>query len=78
MEFYGLSEEDARRFPEILRILGIMFLDIIPVPTNYIAFRCYIPKKKLQGGEEGMSEIEKLNEKSYKLVKSKCEEGAEL
>jgi hypothetical protein len=29
-------------------------------------------------GEDGMSELEKLNEESYKLVKSKCEEGAEL
>jgi len=29
-------------------------------------------------GEEGMKGIEKLNEKSYKLVTSKCEEGAEL
>jgi hypothetical protein len=29
-------------------------------------------------GEEGLKEIEKLNEKSYKFIKSKCEEGAEL
>lgn len=29
-------------------------------------------------GEEGISEIEKLNEESYKLVKCKCEEGAKL
>lgn len=29
-------------------------------------------------GEAGMGELEKLNEESYKLVKSKCEEGAEL
>ena len=29
-------------------------------------------------GEDGISEIEKLNEESYKLVKSKCEKGAEL
>jgi hypothetical protein len=29
-------------------------------------------------GADGMKETEKLNEESYKLVKSKCEEGAEL
>ncbi len=29
-------------------------------------------------GEAGMIETEKLNEESYKLVKSKCEEGAKL
>ncbi|MDI6806231.1 MAG: hypothetical protein QMD14_00235 [Candidatus Aenigmarchaeota archaeon] len=29
-------------------------------------------------GEEGLKLIEKLNEKSYQLVKSKCEQGAEL
>ncbi|RCV64351.1 hypothetical protein C5S53_09285 [Methanophagales archaeon] len=29
-------------------------------------------------GDDGMSELEKLNEESYKLVKSKCEEGADL
>lgn len=33
MELYGLSEEDVRRFMEILRISGIMFLDIIPAPV---------------------------------------------
>ena len=29
-------------------------------------------------GNEGLKELEKLNEKSYTLVKKKCEEGAEL
>lgn len=29
-------------------------------------------------GDEGMKIIEKINEKSYHLVKSKCEQGAEL
>ena len=29
-------------------------------------------------GDDGLKEIEKLNEKIYKLVKNKCEEGAEL
>jgi len=29
-------------------------------------------------GDEGMKVIEKVNEKSYKLVKSYCEKGAEL
>jgi hypothetical protein len=29
-------------------------------------------------GDEGMKVIEKMNEKSYKLVKSYCEKGAEL
>jgi len=33
MELYGLSEGDVRRFMEILRISGIMFLDIIPAPV---------------------------------------------
>jgi ribosomal protein S17E len=33
MEFYGLSEEDVRRFMEILRTSGIMFFDIIPAPV---------------------------------------------
>lgn len=33
MELYGLSEEDVRRFMEILRLSGIMFLDIIPAPV---------------------------------------------
>ncbi|MGQ9628994.1 MAG: hypothetical protein ACUVXI_01610 [bacterium] len=30
------------------------------------------------GGEEGLKVIEKLNEKSYSLVKSKCDDGAEF
>ena len=33
MELYGLSEEDVRRFLNILRLSGIMFLDIIPAPV---------------------------------------------
>ncbi|MBE0516385.1 MAG: hypothetical protein IBX41_03185 [Methanophagales archaeon] len=33
MELYGLSEGDVRRFMEILRLSGIMFLDIIPAPV---------------------------------------------
>jgi Glu-tRNA(Gln) amidotransferase subunit E-like FAD-binding protein len=33
MEFYGLSEEDVRRFMEILRMGGIMFFDIVPAPV---------------------------------------------
>ena len=33
MELYGLSEKDVRRFMEILRLSGIMFLDIIPAPV---------------------------------------------
>jgi hypothetical protein len=33
IELYGLSEEDVHRFMEILRIAGIMFLDIVPAPV---------------------------------------------
>ena len=33
IELYGLSEEDVRRFMELLRIAGIMFLDIVPAPV---------------------------------------------
>lgn len=33
MDFYGLSEEDVRRFLGILRESGIMFLDIVPAPV---------------------------------------------
>ena len=33
MEFYGLSEEDVRRFLEILRKTGIMFFDVVPAPA---------------------------------------------
>jgi hypothetical protein len=33
MEFYDLSEEDVRRFMEILRMGGIMFFDIVPAPV---------------------------------------------
>jgi len=33
MEFYGLSEEDVRRFMEMLRMGGIMFFDIVPAPV---------------------------------------------
>ena len=33
IDFYGLSEEDVRRFLEILRESGIMFLDIVPAPV---------------------------------------------
>ncbi len=33
IEFYGLSEEDVRKFLELLRESGIMFLDIVPAPV---------------------------------------------
>ncbi|NQE06584.1 hypothetical protein C5S32_12010 [ANME-1 cluster archaeon GoMg1] len=33
MEFYGLSEEDVQRFLEILRMIGIMFFDVVPAPV---------------------------------------------
>lgn len=33
IDFYGLSEDDVRRFLEILRESGIMFLDIVPAPV---------------------------------------------
>jgi len=33
MDLYGLSEEDVRGFLNILRLSGIMFLDIIPAPV---------------------------------------------
>jgi len=33
IDFYGLSEEDVRKFLEILRESGIMFLDIVPAPV---------------------------------------------
>lgn len=33
LEFYGLSEEYTSRFFEILKISGIMFLDIVPAPV---------------------------------------------
>ena len=33
LAFYGLSEEDTRRFFETLKRSGIMFLDIVPAPV---------------------------------------------
>lgn len=33
MGFYSLSEEDVRRFMNILRMSGIMFFDIVPAPV---------------------------------------------
>ena len=33
MEFYGLSEEDVQRFLKILRMIGIMFFDVVPAPV---------------------------------------------
>jgi hypothetical protein len=33
MEFYGLSEEDVQRFLEILRMIGLMFFDVVPAPV---------------------------------------------
>jgi hypothetical protein len=33
IELYGLSEEDVRRFMELLRMAGIMFLDVVPAPV---------------------------------------------
>lgn len=33
LAFYGLSQEETRRFFEILKRAGIMFLDIIPAPV---------------------------------------------
>ena len=33
LEFYGLSEDDVRRFMKILRMSGIMFFDIVPAPV---------------------------------------------
>jgi len=33
IDFYGLSEDDVRKFLEILRESGIMFLDIVPAPV---------------------------------------------
>ncbi len=33
IELYGLSGDDVRRFMELLRIAGIMFLDVVPAPV---------------------------------------------
>ncbi|MHC1611050.1 MAG: hypothetical protein ACXQTW_05585 [Candidatus Methanospirareceae archaeon] len=33
LDFYGLSEDDVRRFLGLLRESGIMFLDILPAPV---------------------------------------------
>jgi len=33
IEFYSLSEDDARKFLKLLRESGIMFLDIVPAPV---------------------------------------------
>lgn len=33
INFYGLSQEDANKFLDVLRKAGIMFLDIVPAPV---------------------------------------------
>jgi hypothetical protein len=33
LEFYQLSEDDVREFMKLLRLAGIMFLDIVPAPV---------------------------------------------
>lgn len=38
LAFYGLSQEETRRFFEILKRAGIMFLDILPAPVLDQAF----------------------------------------
>lgn len=38
LDLYSLSEEDVRRFMDVLRISGIMFLDIIPAPVLDLEF----------------------------------------
>jgi len=43
MELYSLSEEDVRRFLKILRLSGIMFLDIIPAPVLEYEFLESLP-----------------------------------
>ncbi|HDS45596.1 MAG TPA: hypothetical protein ENN68_05830 [Methanomicrobia archaeon] len=38
IQHYNFSHEDATRFMEILRLAGIMFLDIVPAPVLEVEF----------------------------------------